>query len=561
MRERPHAVPAVSHTRHVTAVQNIPQKNDQERSAWVKERASLKRFSGLLQRDIRQSFYSTGSDLRQPAGELLELEEADAERRRFESDKARRRLEAQKVTLSNVKSWVQSLVEGKHDDVPANLESIMGELENDLYRFKRKIMEQRHELSDREKELSAEVNSLEVMLKEWEKSVKGKCPTHRKGGVAGITGGQNRTGTGGGAVRTASRAEDGGVGEDPGEDHVDPGKGGPGYAAMVERINDLIAREGGATGGWPLHEHESFLRIWTQAKGGVSNGARPPPSSSADRPAVSMLVERASALLPTRDAYEVEGHLAWHERHKGYLEEKKRLVKAWRDARLLRDEGTGVLGSRDSNRSDESPRGENLREATAAREGEAKKKKEKVEAWRAAKEAEQQRREEVEEKKRLDEVARGEETRRRQRRMREQIAAYRLAREREDARRLEVERMLAKEERVHSQVNLEERARRGVEEARRRCQESNAKDGQRQALQENMKAAVSAKWRGLAGDRARVMRATKASKEKTLQPEDLDDREDARTSLPAHCSRIALTGRDLRFVGRAVPAWRKHGCP
>ena len=34
----------------------------------------------------------------------------------------------------------------------------------------------------------------------------------------------------------------------------------------------------------------------------------------------------------------MEGHLAWHERHKGYLEEKKRLVKAWRDARLLRDE-------------------------------------------------------------------------------------------------------------------------------------------------------------------------------------------------------------------------------
>ena len=39
--------------------------------------------------------------------------------------------------------------------------------------------------------------------------------------------------------------------------------------------------------------------------------------------------------------------------------------------------------------------------------------------------------------------------------MREQIAAYRLAREREDARRLEVERMLAKEERVHSQVRFE----------------------------------------------------------------------------------------------------------
>lgn len=41
----------------------------------------------------------------------------------------------------------------------------------------------------------------------------------------------------------------------------------------------------------------------------------------------------------------------------------------------------------------------------------------------------------------------------RQRKMREQVAAYRLEREREDARRVEVERMLAKEKRVHSQVN------------------------------------------------------------------------------------------------------------
>lgn len=41
----------------------------------------------------------------------------------------------------------------------------------------------------------------------------------------------------------------------------------------------------------------------------------------------------------------------------------------------------------------------------------------------------------------------------RQRKMREQVAAYRLEKEREDARRVEVERMLAREKRVHSQVN------------------------------------------------------------------------------------------------------------
>lgn len=48
-----------------------------------------------------------------------------------------------------------------------------------------------------------------------------------------------------------------------------------------------------------------------------------------------------------------------------------------------------------------------------------------------------------------------------------------------------------------------------------------------------------------------------ASQERVLEPEDLDDLEDARASLPAHRSRVAISGRDLRSVGRAVPSWRQ----
>ncbi|CAN0095791.1 unnamed protein product, partial [Ectocarpus fasciculatus] len=36
------------------------------------------------------------------------------------------------------------------------------------------------------------------------------------------------------------------------------------YGDAVEQINRLIQREGGATGGWPQHEHDCFLRLWTQ---------------------------------------------------------------------------------------------------------------------------------------------------------------------------------------------------------------------------------------------------------------------------------------------------------
>ncbi len=50
---------------------------------------------------------------------------------------------------------------------------------------------------------------------------------------------------------------------------------------------------------------------------------------------------------------------------------------------------------------------------------------------------------------------------------------------------------------------------------------------------------------------------TKASEANRITFEDLDEAERRRATDGAHSSRVAMTGRDLQFGGRAVPNWCK----
>ncbi|CAM9712984.1 unnamed protein product [Ectocarpus sp. 12 AP-2014] len=113
---------------------------------------------------------------------------------------------------------------------------------------------------------------------------------------------------------------------------------------------------------------------------------------------------------------------------------------------------------------------------------------------------------------------------------------------------------------MFSQADIEDRAKRDVDRARARRQEVALKELHQKEAEQRKKVAACGRWVGVEADRSRLLRGTKASKERMLEPEDLDDLEDQRASLPAHCSPIAISGRDLRFnQGRAVPAWRR-GC-
>ncbi|CAN0011251.1 unnamed protein product [Ectocarpus sp. 12 AP-2014] len=493
--------------------------------------------------------------------------------------------------MSKIKEDVRRLaVNG--GEFSGGLERVMEGLEDELYEFKCAMRKGFDVLVVKENNLSSEVEELRGKVKEWEKKPRMDAPAMQP------TAGSRPSTAAAAATQRRSAGEENGIADEGVEEEKGAGTEGEGkecrgvsdkrsggdsgqrrregYGDAVEQINSLIQREGGTTGGWPQHEHDCFLRLWTQARSrGPKHEARPPPSSPADRAAVSSLLQRAQTMLPARSADEVEEHLRWHGRHMGYNEEKRRLAKAWREERQHEQQAdaetnecpNGTCGESTPNgdtngKVKTTQREDYRRSAAAAEQRERERKRKEVEAWRAAKEAKEREKREREERRRADEAAKFDEERRRQRRQHEQVAAYRLDREREDNRRLEVERMLAREQKrvMFSQADIEDRAKRDVDRARARRQEVALKELHQKEAEQRKKAAACGRWVGVEADRSRLLRGTKASKERMIEPEDLDDLEDQRASLPAHCSPIAISGRDLRFnQGRAVPAWRR-GC-
>ncbi|CAM9931038.1 unnamed protein product [Pylaiella littoralis] len=564
------------------AAGTLPQQQKKKHAKWCRENASLRKLSSNLQRDAHQIFGTRG-DLQHDAVALLAQERGDANARRTEVAGVRRRLETQKAVMSNIKKEIQRLSNG--EDVSEGLEEQMEGLEDELYEFKYAMRKGYDELVVKEKGLSFEVEELRGKVKEWEQRPRGDAPAQAAVAAAAaatttttrVCAENDRTlgpsGIDDGIEGGAFAGEEIGDGEARKRVSTSCGRGGVDqghtqeaekHGDAVERINNLIRQEGGVTGGWPQHEHDCFLRLWTQASSrGPKSGARPPPSSPADRAAVSSLLQRAQTMLPARSAEEVGEHLAWFQRYKDYHEEKRRLARAWREQRQ-HDQRADAETAEPLNDTCGVPPGgrvasEESRRAAAA---ERDRKKREVEEWRAAKEAKERELKEQQAVRRASESARVDEERRRQRRVHEQVAAYRLDREREDDRRREVERMLAREQRrtMYSQADLEDRAKRDVDQARQRCQENASREFQRKEADNNRKNAASGRWAGVAADRSRLLKGTKASKEKALDPEDLDDQEAARANLPAHCSRIAISGRDLRFnAGRAMPSWCR-GC-
>lgn len=83
---------------------------------------------------------------------------------------------------------------------------------------------------------------------------------------------------------------------------------------------------------------------------------------------------------------------------------------------------------------------------------------------------------------------------------------------------------------------------------------------QRQAerVRRQKEAAIPSVQRDVTRDSNRLLAPTVASEAAALTADELDAAEYRRENIGAHCSAMALTGRDLNTLGRAVPAWMKH---
>lgn len=95
--------------------------------------------------------------------------------------------------------------------------------------------------------------------------------------------------------------------------------------AKIGGIDRELALIGGRTGGWEPGEHDIFLKVWTQTV-----TARP--VSKAQR---NTLMRRVTPLLPNRTADEVDEHGIFYSNYLDLTGEKKRVLSAWKEARVI----------------------------------------------------------------------------------------------------------------------------------------------------------------------------------------------------------------------------------
>jgi hypothetical protein len=96
---------------------------------------------------------------------------------------------------------------------------------------------------------------------------------------------------------------------------------------------------------------------------------------------------------------------------------------------------------------------------------------------------------------------------------------------------------------------------RDLEVAKERQKKVAQKQGSINAREESLKKTEHLKmeWEGP----SKLLAMTKAAEAYKISNEELDGAEQRRLRGSAHSSRVASGGYDLRFVGRAIPAWRK----
>jgi hypothetical protein len=273
---------------------------------WLREHALLCKRTAALEKDTG-TFYLARTDLKDDAAALQEQERQDSLARADECAKIRKQLSVRRALLRKVQDRVEALASGTA--VADDLQSLMEQLEGLLREFRRSMRSEFDALSTVERALARELQAVTARFEDWSKP--GNTSSTAQQDDANIAAAAKPSQTAHTAAFTADATGT--------EEHV------------TAKLNAMIAAEGGPTGGWPQHQHDTFLRLWTQTNQGFAMPNYSPPDPPQIRRArVAELVSRAATTLVERSSDDVESHFAWYERYAEYTREKKRLVGQWK---------------------------------------------------------------------------------------------------------------------------------------------------------------------------------------------------------------------------------------
>ncbi|KAG5185575.1 DNA alkylation repair enzyme-domain-containing protein [Tribonema minus] len=445
----------------------------------------LQKRTAALERDIG-TFYATKTDLQDAAQSLQEEERQDCQARRDELAKIRKQLNSRRAVLKQIREKVDALAAGL--SAPDDLQGLMEQLETMLSAFRRGMRLEFESLSAQERSMTRELQAATTRFEDWAK------PTQDASADDADTHNSSRVPT-----LARSRLSDTVAATLSLECTTERDVAG--------RIDAIIRNEGGATGGWPQHQHDTFLRLWTQVNKGDALVTRE--TADVRRRKVAALLSRAATALVERDSSEVEDHFAWYVRHLEYARQKRELVAAWRERRA-QERAEKALADEAAAEASQSAAAAAAAAAERVQQ-QRDKKRSTVRAWQ-----EQRQSREVEEEAAKAAAAEAERVRleaerQRQRKVRQEVAAYRAERVREQQRLETARRMMRQEARRASQADIVTRAQADVEAARLRREELERLAEEKRHREDALLRGTSARWQcTVRADPDRLVGATKA---------------------------------------------------
>lgn len=344
--------------------------------------------------------------------------------------------------------------------------------------------------------------------------------------------------------------------------------------AEIGAIDKQISALGGRCGNWDTRDHDTFLRIWTQVGCNINSITNNNNNSNSvdindylTEFQIKSIMRKLTQLLPQKDSFENEQHIIWYIQTTRLLDKKKNILLKWKDIKskekkiIQRNEldNDGNLILEDNNSNDNHSMKQNQIEASNEDRAAMRA---RVTKWRQE-QANKKLQDEIELKNRqlLENKIISEDKIRRQQQNRLQLEQWRESEMEAKNHIEEANKVINKKvpRPVSAEQDLLKRRLRDEEATRKRLERIEKKNESltsRQSRIENIDISLEC-LENVKRDPNRLLSSTKSSKSASYTVEELDYLEKRRSSASAHDANMALNGRDLKGVGRAIPAWLK----
>eukprot|EP01038_Epipyxis_sp_PR26KG_P006029 gene6029-8301_t len=324
--------------------------------------------------------------------------------------------------------------------------------------------------------------------------------------------------------------------------------------AIIGGIDRKIAALG-KYDGWDVRDHDCFVKVWNQVIGTEFD--------SID----SMIVSQKSNLLKKMNISliginqeKINDHIDWYYKYLQLTTSKKRLLLEWKkDSIQHKSNQTNDalnLGEISNNFSRNLPIPPPI--STKDNSDQQLAVKEKIARWKSEKQKEQiesqmEKNREVELEKKISE----EEKRKRQISLRNQLEQWKSSEDAANDLLAESDRAMGRKY-VDPEI-IKKRNEKDLEFAKTKYHkvEQALKKNDRESRLKQLAEGLDPADEKIKNNPDRLYSSTKAYEAGKLTAIDLDYAEKRRSSASSHSSTVAMTGRDLKFTGRAIPTWCK----